>query len=193
MQKILLLDNYDSFTYNIVQQVQGIKQFDIVVKRNDETINNSDYQFDILIISPGPKTPNDAGISKEIIKKYYKIKPILGVCLGMQCINEVFGGKTIQSDNPMHGKISHITHTAQGIFKNVPQNIGVARYHSLLIDKVSDELSITALANGKIPMAIQHKKYPVFGVQFHPESFLTQYGNLIMKNFLKIPNQKLKF
>lgn len=189
MKKILVIDNYDSFTYNIVQQVKQIQQSNVVVKRNDEISDELPELFDMLIISPGPKTPKDAGVSKHVINKYYKNKPILGVCLGMQCINEILGGKTVESDAPTHGKVSVIKHTGEGLFKGIPQNIKVARYHSLLIDELPADLKITAFTtfNGReIPMALQHKNYPLFGVQFHTESFLTEYGNEMMKNFIKI-------
>jgi anthranilate synthase/aminodeoxychorismate synthase-like glutamine amidotransferase len=191
MQKILVVDNYDSFTYNLVQQIKITQQCEVVVKRNDE-FQSFDYsrynEFDKIVISPGPKKPKDAGISKFIIKSLYKQIPILGVCLGMQCINEVFGGKTLQSPSPMHGKTSLIKHSEKGLFKNLPQNIKVARYHSLIIEinKNIDVLELTAWTKDKLPMAIQHKNYPLFGVQFHPESFLTEYGNKIMHNFLKL-------
>lgn len=185
MQKILLIDNFDSFTYNLVQQIQEISKCDLNVIRNDVKIQGINLKFDKLIISPGPKTPKYAGISNSLIRKFYKSKPILGVCLGMQCINEAFGGKTVQSPLPYHGKISKITHNGQTIFKNVPQNIEVARYHSLIVDNISSELDIIAQIDN-IPMAIKHVDYPIFGLQFHPESFMTEYGKTIMKNFLDI-------
>lgn len=186
MKKILLIDNYDSFTYNLVQQIQSIKRYDINVKRNDEKFNARRDAFDILIISPGPKTPKDAGISNYLIRKYHKTRPILGVCLGMQCINEVFGGKTISSPLPVHGKKSPVIHNNYGIFKRIPKKIEVARYHSLIIGAIPQEIEVIARSEDNIPMAIRHNKYPVFGLQFHPESFMTAYGKTIMKNFLEI-------
>lgn len=184
MQKILVIDNFDSFTYNLVQQIQSIRKCELQVLRNDEIIRNINYGFDKLVISPGPKTPKDAGISNSLIRKFYKSKPILGVCLGMQCINEVFGGKTVHSPLPYHGKTSKITHTGVNVFKNVPQNIKVARYHSLIVTNIPSDLEIIAKTNDDIPMAIKHKEYPVYGVQFHPESFMTENGNIIINNFL---------
>jgi len=184
MTKILVIDNFDSFTYNLVQLIQSIQTHDLTVVRNDVTKLPSKDEFDILVISPGPKTPNEAGISNQLIKDFYKSKPILGVCLGMQCINEAFGGKTVHSPLPYHGKISNLKHNSKHIFKDVPQNIDVARYHSLIIDDMSDDLEVIAHTNDDIPMAIKHKKYPVYGVQFHPESFMTQNGVNIMTNFL---------
>lgn len=186
MKKILLIDNFDSFTYNLVQQIQSIRKCDLTVIRNDVKNNASYDGFDKLLISPGPKTPKDAGISNSLVRKFYKSKPILGVCLGMQCINEVFGGKTVHSPLPYHGKISKIQHDGKDIFKNVPQNIEAARYHSLIIDDISPKLDVIAQTDDNIPMAIKHIDYPVYGVQFHPESFMTEHGSIIMKNFLDI-------
>jgi anthranilate synthase component 2 len=186
MKKILLIDNYDSFTYNLVQQIQAIEYYDINVKRNDEVLNSSDEKFDILMISPGPKTPKDAGISNDLIRKFHKKVSILGVCLGMQCINEVFGGVTAHAPLPLHGKKSFIKHNERDIFQNVPNNIEVARYHSLIVDEIPECLEVTASTEDNVPMALKHKDYPVFGVQFHPESFMTESGSAIMKNFLNI-------
>lgn len=192
MHKILLIDNFDSFTYNLVQQIQAIREYDLTVIRNDVNISKLNCKFDKLIISPGPKTPKDAGISNFLIRKFYKSKPILGVCLGMQCINEVFGGKTVHSSLPCHGKTTKISQNGNGIFKNIPQNIYIARYHSLIIDNISPKLKVLAWTSDKVPMAIKHIKYPVFGLQFHPESFMTEYGSLIMKNFLDICEDNVK-
>ena len=186
MQKILLIDNFDSFTYNLVQQIQSIRKCDLTVIRNDVKISTTNPEFDKLVISPGPKTPKDAGISNSLIRKFYKSKPILGVCLGMQCINEVFGGKTVHSPLPYHGKISKLKHNGKDIFKNVPQNIEIARYHSLIVANISSKLDVVARTDDDIPMAVQHVDYPVYGVQFHPESFMTEQGSIIMKNFLDI-------
>jgi len=192
MIRILIIDNFDSFTFNLVQQIGIIlkknykNSFEIIVKRNNEikTPNVKKLKPDCIIISPGPKTPKDAGISKSLIKKHYKDFPILGVCLGMQCINEVFGGKTIHSPLPVHGKISKLKHAGNKLFKGVPQQIDIARYHSLIIGDIPSDLEVIARTKDKIPMAIKHKKYPLYGVQFHPESFMTKYGNKIMTNFL---------
>lgn len=185
MEKILIIDNFDSFTYNLVQQIKAIKQCKVVVKRNDEKVNFAQSKIDKLIISPGPKRPENAGISNELIKAAHGHIPVLGVCLGMQCINEVFGGETIHAPLPVHGKTTPLMHSQKGIFQNIPQNMQVARYHSLVISNISDEFEITAKVD-KIPMAIQHKKHPTFGVQFHLESFMTEYGDEIMFNFLKL-------
>jgi len=189
MKKILLVDNYDSFTYNLYQQISKQEEIFVDVKRHDiENFEKLDIEseYDGIVISPGPKTPKEAGISNLIIRDYYTKMPILGVCLGMQCINEVFGGITVASPLPVHGKKSPITHNGKGIFRNVPQNIDVARYHSLIVDQIPDVLSVVAYTKDGIPMAIEHKNYPIFGVQFHPESFITQYGDILVKNFIKI-------
>lgn len=188
MKKILLVDNYDSFTYNLYQQINKQEEIFVDVKRHDiENFAKLDIEaeYDGIVISPGPKAPKDAGISNEIIKNLYTKMPIFGVCLGMQCINEVLGGVTITSPLPVHGKKSPVSHTGNGLFKNVPQNIEVARYHSLIIDKIPDCLNVTARTKDDLPMAIEHKEHAVFGVQFHPESFMTQHGDVILKNFIK--------
>jgi len=188
MKKILLIDNYDSFAYNLKHLI--LKNFGgkVVVKRNDKIdlkyVKNNN--FDCFIISPGPKTPSSANISNDIIKKYYNKKPILGVCLGMQCINEFFGGQTIKADIPVHGKTSEIKIENGNLFKNFPHVIKVARYHSLICRINSNDLLVTSKTFNNVPMSIEHKKYPIYGVQFHPESFMTENGDLLIKNFLKI-------
>lgn len=187
MKKILIIDNYDSFTYNLKQLIDT--HFDGVstVKRNDEIGSSyiEENEFNAIVISPGPKKPADSGISKDTISKFHKRIPILGVCLGMQCINEVFEGRTIKAPIPIHGKSSEISHNNSKLFKNIPKKFKVARYHSLIIEPASEDLLITAYTSDKIPMAIEHKSFPLFGVQFHPESFMTEYGNDIMSNFLE--------
>lgn len=189
MKKILLVDNYDSFTYNLYQQIKKQEKIAVDVKRHDlQNFEKLDIEkeYDGIVISPGPKAPKDAGFSNLIIKNLYTKMPILGVCLGMECINEVFGGVTITSPLPVHGKKSPIIHSAKGIFENVPQNIAVARYHSLIIAQIPDVLTVTATTKDDIPMAIEHNDYPLFGVQFHPESFMTQHGDEILMNFIKM-------
>jgi len=138
-----------------------------------------------ILISPGPKDPAHAGISIEVIKSFYDKKPILGVCLGMQCINEAFGGRTVRAPVPVHGKTSIIHHSSQGIFESVPSSFSAARYHSLMILSENPKLVTTAWTGKGVIMGVQVEGHPVFGVQFHPESFLTEYGEIIIKNFLK--------
>jgi anthranilate synthase component II len=189
MTTIFMVDNYDSFTYNVVQLIMSNAVVNIVVKRNDQF--DLDYLFklapDGIVISPGPKAPKDAGLSKQIIGEFSTRVPILGICLGMQCINEVFGGETCQSKIPVHGKTSMISHQGKNLFEGVTNPLRVARYHSLIIENIPPTLEVDAVAGpGSIPMAIRHRAYPVFGVQFHPESFLTQEGDRIIKNFLRL-------
>jgi len=189
MKRLLMIDNYDSFTYNLVQLIMSNASVEMVVKRNDEFDLKyvSDFAPDGIIISPGPKRPQDAGLSIQVVKNFGSKVPILGVCLGMQCINEVFGGITREADLTVHGKNSLILHNGEYLFYNLPNPIKVARYHSLIIDRIPLCLEVDAFTKqGNIPMAIHHKKYPVFGVQFHPESFLTEYGNSMIRNFLNL-------
>lgn len=183
---ILVIDNYDSFTYNLVQLVEYMG-YPCEVFYNDKiTIDEIlKKRPEKIIISPGPGTPKDAGISKEVIKRFYKSIPILGVCLGHQCIGVNFDAELNHAKNIMHGKTSDITHNDENLFKGLPSPLRVARYHSLALDKVKEPLSVTARSDDGTVMAIEHKEYPLYGVQFHPESFLTAFGERIMRNFLK--------
>ena len=185
--KLLIIDNYDSFSYNLAQLFRRFA-LDVAVYRNDE-ITTDDIKSlnpDYLCISPGPKTPKDAGISADVVRQFGSHLPILGVCLGMQVINEVFGGVTVKSHNPWHGKISKIHHTNDGFFSNIPSPFNVARYHSLKIQTKSEHLRILANSTDDVIMGIQHKYFPICGVQFHPESFMTEYGEHIIENFLML-------
>jgi anthranilate synthase/aminodeoxychorismate synthase-like glutamine amidotransferase len=185
---ILLIDNYDSFTFNLVQYL-GELGVEVRVVRND-AITVSDIQKmnpDGIVISPGPCTPNEAGISVELIKELHKTIPILGVCLGHQAIGQAFGGEIVKAPTVVHGKVSVIHHVGKGIFKLVPDNFSAARYHSLVIKKESapKELKVTAWTDDNVIMGVQHITSPTFGVQFHPESIATQYGKIILENFVK--------
>jgi anthranilate synthase component 2 len=187
MKKILMIDNYDSFTYNLVQYFQ-ILGSDVKVVRNDE-IRAEDvrkFQVEAIVISPGPCTPKESGISVEVIKKFYESLPILGVCLGHQAIGYAFGAKIVKAKRLMHGKTSQIFHKGKGIFKDIPSPFTAVRYHSLVIDRDSlpPFFEITATSEDEEIMAIQHSKFPLFGVQFHPESVLSDYGLVLLKNFL---------
>lgn len=192
MARLLVIDNYDSFTYNIVQMFMQY-DLDIHVHRNDKiTLDQAKaYNPDYILISPGPRNPARAGISKPLIKAHYKKIPILGVCLGMQCINEVFGGKTVRSENPVHGKTSMVFHTGEHLFSNIRSPFTAARYHSLLCELSTttdggNPLGITAQTEDGIPMGISHRTCPLHGVQFHPESFLTESGYDLVENFLAL-------
>ena len=187
LARLLVIDNYDSFTYNLVQMFM-LYNLIIQVSRSDKISKTDVNAFapDYILISPGPKDPAHSGISMEIIRTFLEKIPILGVCLGMQCINEVFGGKTMRSPKPMHGKTSKIYHENLGIFKNVPSPFLAARYHSLIVEIKKDELIKTAQCIDGVIMGLSHPVFPLHGVQFHPESFLTEYGHLLIKNFLKL-------
>ncbi|NQX79877.1 MAG: aminodeoxychorismate/anthranilate synthase component II [Hyphomicrobiaceae bacterium] len=188
----LLIDNYDSFTYNLVQ-IFGELGVICNVTRNDKiTVKEALAQtIQAIIISPGPRTPNEAGICLKLIEEASGLIPILGVCLGHQAIGQAYGG-VIQQVTPMHGKISKISCTNKGIFKGLPSSFSVARYHSLSLNKerLSKDLEITAVTADGVLMGIQHKKYPVFGVQFHPESIASEHGYDLLANFLKIAGVK---
>jgi len=192
--KIFMIDNYDSFTYNIVQYFYELGA-DVIVKRNDEITPEEIRRFhdiDALVISPGPCTPNEAGISVQVIKKYKGIYPILGVCLGHQSIGTAFGAEIIKAKCLMHGKTSDIYHTGEGLFKGIPSPFKAVRYHSLVIDRstLPEEIEITAWTNEDDEiMAIAHKKLPLWGVQFHPESILTEHGKKLLKNFMDMAQQ----
>jgi anthranilate synthase component 2 len=184
---LLVLDNYDSFTYNLVQMFRR-HDLKIEVYRSDklsiETMQKA--RPDYILISPGPKDPLHAGISVSAIQTFYQAIPILGVCLGMQCINEAFGGKTLRAPVPVHGKTSDIVHTGTHLFKGLPSPVRVARYHSLMTAPNGSDLEITARSPDGVIMGLSHPLRPLHGVQFHPESFLTEKGAVIIENFLKL-------
>ncbi|MEW6129726.1 MAG: aminodeoxychorismate/anthranilate synthase component II [Acidobacteriota bacterium] len=185
---ILVIDNYDSFTYNLVQYLGEMGQ-DVQVYRNDEITLQQIAQLkpDKMVISPGPGTPDSAGITLSLIKEFAGKIPILGVCLGHQSIGQVFGGKVIRAPYLMHGKISEICHDNQTIFRGLPYRFKATRYHSLIVDKdsVPDCLEVSATTPDGIVMGLRHKKFPVEGVQFHPESIMTDHGKRLLENFVK--------
>ena len=186
---LLMLDNYDSFTYNLVQYFGELGQ-DVRVFRNDQiTLEQIDALApDYICISPGPCSPAEAGISIEVIKRYAGKVPLLGVCLGHQAIGAAFGGNIIRAKEIMHGKTSEITHTGSDVFKGLPSPFTVIRYHSLAIERetIPPCLTITAqTADGEI-MGVRHKTLPVYGVQFHPESILSEHGHALLRNFLEL-------
>lgn len=184
---ILLIDNYDSFTYNLYHYLIQAGEKEIVVKRNDEIsiAEIKKLKPDGIVLSPGPCTPNEAGICLEVIEKLKGIFPIFGVCLGHQSIGQAFGGKVVKT-HPMHGKISEIFHTNKNLFKGLPSPFKATRYHSLIIERKTcpKDLEITAETKDGIIMGISHKKFKIFGVQFHPESIASEHGHQIIKNFL---------
>jgi anthranilate synthase/aminodeoxychorismate synthase-like glutamine amidotransferase len=186
---LLVIDNYDSFTFNLVQYF-GQLGVPMRIFRNDELTPAEALRLnpDRILVSPGPCTPSDAGVSLEIIKTFAGKKPILGVCLGHQAIGQQFGGKVIRADRQMHGKLSPIKHRGTDIFKDLPSPFTATRYHSLLVERSSlpDCLEITAeTAEGEI-MGLRHKQFPIYGVQFHPESIATEGGMKILQNFLAL-------
>jgi anthranilate synthase component II len=186
-QKVVVIDNYDSFTFNLVQMFMRY-QMDIKVYRSDQVLlEDIEVQSpDYIVISPGPKNPTYSGVSMPLIRSFFQRIPILGVCLGMQCIGEVFGGKTVRACLPVHGKTSKIHHNAQHIFQGIPSPFSGARYHSLMTRFDDPILEITATSEDGVIMGLSHPKYPLHGVQFHPESFLTEYGFTLIENFLKL-------
>jgi anthranilate synthase component II len=188
--KLLIIDNYDSFTYNLVQLFGEMNNVDVVVKRNDEISIDEIKKLkpDRICISPGPGRPENAGISSDLIRKLGPRVPILGVCLGHQCIAEVFGGEVVRAEKLMHGKTSQIHHKNQGVFKDLAEPLEATRYHSLIVKRESlpDSLEITAETDEREVMGLQHRQFPIHGVQFHPESILTIQGQKLLANFLRI-------
>ncbi len=190
MNTLLVIDNYDSFTYNLVQMFMPYDLSIKVVRSDQLTLREAEHiNPAYILISPGPKDPRQAGISVPLIQAFYHRTPIFGVCLGMQCINEAFGGETIRTSSPMHGKTSLIRHAQSALFKGVTSPFRAARYHSLATalagPTVTEQLSVTAFADDGVIMGLSHRKFPLHGVQFHPESFLTEQGTQLVENFLK--------
>ncbi|XOZ32916.1 anthranilate synthase component II [Halomonadaceae bacterium KBTZ08] len=195
---LLMIDNYDSFTYNVVQYL-GELGADVVVHRND-TITVDEIEAmapERIVISPGPCSPDEAGISLEVVRRFAGRLPILGVCLGHQCIGQVFGGTVIRAGQVMHGKTSLIHHQDEGIFAGLSNPFEATRYHSLVVDKAhwpGDELAITAWTENEDSsmeevMGLRHRRLAIEGVQFHPESIMTRHGHQLLQNFLNMPNR----
>ena len=186
---ILMIDNYDSFTYNLVHYLGELGEKVNTIRNDDITTADIDKMDpDIIVISPGPCTPKEAGVSVDIIKEFAGKKPILGVCLGHQSIGDAFGAKIVRAERLLHGKTSEIFHNGTGIFKDIPNPFEATRYHSLIIDRdsLSDDFEITAWTKEDEIMGIRHKTLLIEGVQFHPESVLTTYGKDILNNFLEL-------
>ena len=182
---ILVIDNYDSFTYNLVQYLGELGE-DLLVYRNNKIGIEEIAQLkpSRIVISPGPGTPVDAGITEDVIRHFHKSAPILGVCLGHQAIGEVFGGKIVRAPTLMHGKVSEIFHDTKGLFKDLPQGFPATRYHSLMVTEVPPCLQISAQTKDGVVMGLRHRDTPTEGIQFHCESIMTAVGKNILKNFL---------
>ena len=187
---MILIDNYDSFTYNVVQYLEELGIEPKIFENDKVTIDElKSLDFDSIIISPGAGNPNTAGISMAALEEFYKTKKILGICLGHQCIAKFFGANIVKSENPTHGKTSKIFVCENSkLFKNLPKNFDVTRYHSLEVEKSSmpSSLKITAETQDGTIMALEHDALPIYGVQFHPEAILTQYGHELLRNFIEI-------
>jgi anthranilate synthase component 2 len=183
--RLVMIDNYDSFTYNLVQLFYEF-DLEVVVFRHDEvTVEEiAGLKPHRLCISPGPKAPAQAGISKRVVSRFYREIPILGVCLGHQALNEVFGGATVKAPVPVHGKRHQVFHNGRGLFAGIPSPFAAARYHSLMAAPASAELEVTAMSADGVIMGLSHRRFPLHGVQFHPESFLTEHGYTLAANFL---------
>ncbi len=185
--RILVIDNYDSFVYNLVQYLGELGAEPIVHRHDALSLEQArDLEPDGVLISPGPGRPSDAGLSNSLIQEFCGIRPVLGVCLGLQCLGEVFGGHVVRAPQVMHGKTSIIHHTGDGVFAGLPNPIEATRYHSLIVERssVPEVLSITAETDDGLVMGLRHREHPVEGVQFHPESILTSTGHDMLSNFL---------
>jgi len=189
---LLLIDNYDSFTYNLYHYLAELGA-EVVVKRNDELTAGDALGLkpEGIVLSPGPCTPNDAGICLEVIAQAKGNVPILGVCLGHQAIGQAYGGRVVRAEVPMHGKLSRIHHTGKGIFRGLNNDFEATRYHSLVVerDRIPSELEVTATTADGTIMGVMHKKHPVHGVQFHPESIASENGHALLQNFLTIARE----
>ncbi|MCG8474606.1 MAG: aminodeoxychorismate/anthranilate synthase component II [Cytophagales bacterium] len=187
---ILIIDNFDSFTYNLVDYFEQLGH-DCRVVRNDCSLEEIErLDFDLLVLSPGPGKPEDAGILMQVIKKYHQRIPILGICLGHQALGVFFGAELKHAQKPMHGKLSLIEHEKEGLFHSMPSPLEVTRYHSLVLKNLPECLKILAKTSDEEIMAFQHKKLPISGIQFHPEAVLTQYGKEMLADWIQLVQPK---
>ncbi|GJE76798.1 MULTISPECIES: anthranilate synthase component II [Methylorubrum] len=188
MSNVLVIDNYDSFTWNLVHLIGPLcGRIDVVRNDQIDVAGIRERAPDALVLSPGPCTPNEAGVCLDVVRELGAEVPIFGVCLGLQTIGQAYGGDVVRAPAPMHGKVSTIRHEAKGVFRGINEGFDATRYHSLVVDRAScpDDLAVTAEADGLI-MGLQHRTLPVHGVQFHPESILSNHGTQILRNFLDI-------
>ncbi|MCC0648197.1 aminodeoxychorismate/anthranilate synthase component II [Clostridioides sp. ZZV15-6598] len=191
---ILMIDNYDSFVYNLVQYIEELGERVIVKRNNEITLRDiEELNPEVIVLSPGPCSPKEAGICIDIVEYFKGKKPILGICLGHQTIGHVFGGNIIKAQQPVHGKVYSINHVNKGVFSGLKNPLNVTRYHSLIIDSntVPEELEVTATTNKGEIMGIRHKEYLIEGVQFHPEAILSEYGHEMLKNFIKEARERI--
>ncbi|MGO1043304.1 anthranilate synthase component II [Clostridioides difficile] len=191
---ILMIDNYDSFVYNLVQYIEELGERVIVKRNNEITLRDiEELNPEVIVLSPGPCSPKEAGICIDIVEYFKGKKPILGICLGHQTIGHVFGGNIIKAQQPVHGKVYSINHINKGVFSGLKNPLNVTRYHSLIIDSntVPEELEVTATTNKGEIMGIRHKEYLIEGVQFHPEAILSEYGHEMLKNFIKEARERI--
>jgi anthranilate synthase component II len=188
--RVLVVDNYDSFVYNLVQYLGELGAEPVVHRHDAITLDEMDaIAPDAVLVSPGPGRPRDAGLSNAAIRHFgERGVPVLGVCLGLQCIGELYGGRVVRAPHVMHGKTSEITHTGAGVFAGLPSPLTATRYHSLVVerDSVPDVLEITAWSDDGLVMGLRHREHPIEGVQFHPESILTEHGHDLLRNFLAV-------
>jgi anthranilate synthase/aminodeoxychorismate synthase-like glutamine amidotransferase len=192
-QRVLVIDNYDSFVYNLVQYLGELGAEPLVFRHDDLTLPEvAALDVDAVLISPGPGRPEDAGLSNDVIRHFAGLRPVLGVCLGHQCIGQIYGGEVVRAPEIMHGKTSLVHHQGTGVFAGLPSPFEATRYHSLIVDRASvpAELEVTAWTDDGIVMGVRHREHDVEGVQFHPESILTAAGHDLLSNFLgKIPTK----
>jgi para-aminobenzoate synthetase component 2 len=184
---IVVIDNYDSFTYNLVQYLGELGEELRVFRNNKVTVEEIEaLRPSRIVISPGPGVPCEAGVSEDVVRHFHKSTPILGVCLGHQAIGEVFGGKIVRAPSLMHGKVSEIFHDSQNLFAGLPQGFPATRYHSLIVSEIPACLEVTAETKDHVVMGLRHRDFPTEGIQFHPESIMTAVGKTLLKNFLKV-------